>query len=104
MEAQKRCWRCGGEELYFSRTEPIGYFCPDCGAEDKPSSADSIPSGLTLYAFDYPDGMDRGECAADTQFLETDENARWFMRTYGATRATNVITGDIIFPNAQAHP
>ena len=30
-----KCTKCDSEkESYFSRTEPMGYFCPDCGAED----------------------------------------------------------------------
>ena len=31
----KKCNKCDSEkEPYFSRIDPMGYFCPDCGAED----------------------------------------------------------------------
>jgi hypothetical protein len=63
------------------------------------TSANSIPSGLSLYCFVYPPLTVRSECAADTQFLESDEQARWFAETYGAIQATHGITGRVVFPN-----
>lgn len=71
------------------------------------SSHGTVPAGLTLYLFDYPEGHvsdgtwcsgPGGECVPNPPqcFLEGDEQAMKFGAEFGANRATNAVTGKVI--------
>lgn len=68
------------------------------------SSHGSVPSGLSLYEFEYPAGHvseetfcggPDGACIPNPPqcFLESDTEAARFARRYGATRALHVLSG-----------
>jgi hypothetical protein len=71
------------------------------------SSANTIPPGLTLYTFDYPEGHEseemwpcgpNGECVPNPPqcFIESNVEAIKFGERFGAARITNAVTGKAI--------
>jgi len=70
------------------------------------TSANTIPSGLTLYWFTYALPLAwhpaRCECEGrETMFLENDDEARRYAKEHHAIKAERAITGEIIFPNTE---
>jgi hypothetical protein len=83
------CADCGStEESYFSRIEPMGYFCPDCGHEEgKPveRQCDNQSDKMTNIT-DTPEtdeALSTAECESDLVMRmrrierERDELKRW---------------------------
>lgn len=72
------------------------------------TSHQTVPPGLQLYTFDYPDGWREmpetvvcldGQCDPSPEqcHLESDAEAVNFAKLYGANRATHAITGRAVF-------
>jgi len=57
------------------------------------TSAGSIPEGLSLYGFTYPEGDWCGDCRQHEVFLESDSEAVSLGETYGATSIIHILSG-----------
>jgi hypothetical protein len=113
------CVACGStEDSYFSRIDPMGYFCPDCGHEEgkpfepkKPNYgivgdwiavADEMPDDeITVLV--WVEGLNDATMAYhDAEVLERRGDTGWVMA--GASRALFGVThwcGEIRQPNHQ---
>lgn len=71
------------------------------------TSHGTVPPGLTLYLFEYPEGHEseetwccgpNGECVSNPPqcFIESDAVALAFGLRFGAIRITNAVTGKAI--------
>lgn len=57
------------------------------------SSAGTIPAGMQLYTFEYPDSADHTDREMIQCFCTTFDQAEIFGRMYGSVRVTHAISG-----------
>jgi hypothetical protein len=60
------------------------------------SSNGTIPAGLTLYTFEYPEGW-RDTRDPEQCHLQNDAEAVLFAKDNGAIKAVNIMTGAVVF-------
>lgn len=115
------CSACGSkEEAYFSRSEPMGYFCPDCGhPEGQPYVPEKPNAGIVGMWVSVEDEMPDDELTVivwfdgdaalafhDSELLEKRKgDTGWIMA--GSSRVLRNVTHwcrEVLPPNDRPHP